>query len=93
MTELRIFFGMCNYYRQLVWVFSHIGAPLMDLTKHGDFIWTDESHKTFDHMKEVMGTFQVLELPGFTFPFVLECDAFDEGIKEVLMEGGNPIVF
>ena len=65
----------------------------MDLTKHGAFIWTEESHKFFDHMKEVMRTCPVLTLPDFTLPFVLECDASSKGIGVVLMQGGQPIVF
>jgi hypothetical protein len=65
----------------------------MDITKHGAFIWTAESQKAFDHMKEVMGTCPVLALPDFTLPFVLECDASGEGIGAVLMQGGHPIVF
>jgi hypothetical protein len=44
-------------------------------------------------MKEVMGTCPVLALPDFTLSFVLECDASDEGIEEVLIQGGHPIVF
>jgi hypothetical protein len=44
-------------------------------------------------MKEVMGTCPMLALPDFTLPFVLECDAFGEGIGVVLMQGGHPIVF
>jgi hypothetical protein len=44
-------------------------------------------------MKEVMGTYLVLALPDFTLPFVLECDAFGEGISAILMQGGHPIVF
>jgi hypothetical protein len=65
----------------------------MDLTKDGAFIWTEESQKTFDHMNEVISTCPILALPDFTLPFVLECDAFDEGIGEDLMQGGHPIVF
>jgi hypothetical protein len=34
-----------------------------------------------------------IPLPDFTLPFVLECDASDEGIGEVLMQGRHPIVF
>jgi hypothetical protein len=89
-TKLRSFFGLCSYYRRFVRGFSQLGAPLMDLTKHGDFIWTDESHKSFDHMKEVMGTCPVLALPDFTLPFVLECDAFDEGIEGSFDAGRSP---
>jgi hypothetical protein len=40
-----------------------------------------------------MGTCPMLELPNFTLPFILECDASGEGIGEVLMQGGHPIVF
>ena len=93
MTELRSFFGLCNYYRRFVRGFSHLGAPLTDLTKNGAFIWTEKSQEAFDHMKEVMYTCPVLALPDFTLPFVLECDASDEGIDLVLMQGGHPIVF
>jgi hypothetical protein len=38
MTELRSFFRLCSYYRRFVWGFSHLGAPLTDLTNHGAFI-------------------------------------------------------
>jgi hypothetical protein len=44
-------------------------------------------------MKEVMDTCPVFSLPYFTLPFVLECDAYGEGIDAVLMQGGHPIVF
>jgi hypothetical protein len=37
-TELRSFFGLCNYYRWFVEGFSQLGAPLTDLTKQGAFI-------------------------------------------------------
>ena len=93
MIEMRSFFGLCNYYRQFIQGFSHLGALLTDLTKHGAFIWTTKSQEYFDHMKEVMGTCEMLALIDFTFPFVLECDAFDEGIEVVLTQGGHPIVF
>jgi hypothetical protein len=41
--ELRSLFWLCSYYRWFVWGFSHLGALLTDLTKHGAFIWTKKS--------------------------------------------------
>jgi hypothetical protein len=84
-TELRSFFGLCSYYKRFIQGFSQLGTLLTDLTKHGAFIWTKKSQEAFDHMKEVMGTYPVLALPDFTFPFVLECDTSSEGIGAVLM--------
>ena len=44
-------------------------------------------------MKEIMSSCLVLELPNFSKPFVLECDAFGEGIGVVLMQYRHPIAF
>jgi hypothetical protein len=93
LTELKGFFGLCNYYRQFVKGFSQLGAPLTDLTKKGAFQWTDESQQTFEKMKEVMSTCPVLALLDFSRSFVLECDASGVGIGAVLVQGGHPIVF
>jgi hypothetical protein len=43
LTELRSFFGLCNYYRRFVRGVSQLGAPLTDLRKNGTFKWTKES--------------------------------------------------
>jgi hypothetical protein len=42
-TELRSFFRLCSYNRWFVCGFSQLGALQTDLTKHGDFIWTEET--------------------------------------------------
>jgi hypothetical protein len=70
-----------------------LGAPLTDLTKKGDFHWTEESQQTFDKMREVMSTCLVLALPNFSQSFVLECDTSGVGIGEIFMQGVHPILF
>ena len=89
-TELQRFVGICTYYQKFVKGFSQLAAPLIDLTKKGAFSWTTTMQRAFDRLKEVMRSFSVLVLSDFTYPFVLECDASGEGIREVLMQGGSP---
>jgi hypothetical protein len=93
LTELKIFLGLCTYYRKFVKGFSQLMTPLTDLTKKGAFSWTDEAHMTFEKMKQVMSSCPVLALPDFTQPFVLECDASGIGIGVVLMQNNHPISF
>ena len=40
-----------------------------------------------------MSSCLVLALPDFTQSFVLDCDAFGEGIRAVLMQNNHPIAF
>ena len=68
-------------------------APLIDITKKGEFRWKYEAHRTFENMKEVMRTCPVLALPNFTQPFLLECDASGEGIGIVLMQHRHSIAY
>ena len=85
-TELKGFLGLCTYYRRYVKGFSQFAAPLTDRTKKGAFTWIDLAQKTFEEMKVIMSSCLVLELPYFSQPFVVECDASGEGLGEVLMQ-------
>jgi hypothetical protein len=93
LTKLRGFLGMCTYYRKFVKGFSHLCAPLIDLTKKEAFKWSEEAQFTFDKMKKVMSTCPVLALPDFGQPFTLECDASGEGIGVVLMQSMHPLAY
>jgi hypothetical protein len=92
-TELKIFLGLCTYYRKFVKGFSQLTAPLIDLTKKGAFVWIEKAQETFEKMKQVMSSCPVLALPDFTQPFVLECDASEIGRGVVLMQSDHPIAF
>jgi hypothetical protein len=93
LTELRGFLSICSYYRRIFKGFSHICAPLTNLTKKGSFRWSEEAQSTFDKMKKVMITYSVLALPNFGQPFTLECDASREGIGVVLMQNRHPFAY
>ena len=44
-------------------------------------------------MKTIMSSCPVLELPDFSQPFIVECDASGEGLGEVLMQNHHLIAF
>jgi hypothetical protein len=56
-TELRMFIGCINYYRDMWPSHAHILKPLTDhsgLKKKAPIKWTDEMHKAFDKMRLLM---------------------------------------
>ena len=85
LTQLKGFLGLCGFYKRFVKRFSHIAAPLTDLTRKGAFTWIEAGQRSFDHFKKVMSSCPVLALPDFTKPFELHCDALGDGIGVVLM--------
>ena len=93
LTELRGFIGICTYYRKFVKGFSQLTSPLNDLKNKDDFQSHEGDEKKFQRMKEVIINCLILALPGFSKPFVLECDASREGFGAVLKKGKHPINF
>lgn len=78
--------GLCSYYKRFVKGFSQLNTPLTDLTNKGSFQWNEKVKHTFKRLEEAMSTRPILPLPDFTQPFILECDASEEGIGVVLMQ-------
>jgi hypothetical protein len=93
LTELRGFLGMCTYYRKFVKGFSQLCAPLTGLTKKGAFKWDEEAQMMMEKMKKVMSMCPVLDLPDFSLPFTLDCDASGEGIGAILMQNRHPLAY
>lgn len=91
LTQLRVFVGLCSYYRRFVKVFSRIAAPLIDLTKKGAFMWNDKAQQEFEQRN--MSSCPVLAILDFTLPFELQCVSFVEGIRAVLMQRKHPLAF
>lgn len=67
--------------------------PLYNLTKKDGFQWSPETELAFQQLKTAMTSPQLLALPYFSTPFVIECDASGSGIGAVLQQKGRPIAF
>lgn len=91
--SLRSFLRLAGYYRRFVKRFGTIAKPLTDLLKSNGFHWSNEADMAFHALKRALISTHVLALPDFSQPFIIESDASDGGIGDVLSQGKHPIAF
>ena len=83
MRQLRGFMGLANYYRKFIKGFAKIAAPLNIhlINTEKAVMLDDEAEKALVKLKsELTNMDNVLSLPDFELPFILETDASDECI-------------
>lgn len=90
---LRGLLGLAGFYREFVKDFGIIVAPLTRLLRKNAFVWTDEASHLFATLNKAMTSTPVLALPNLSEPFVVECDALESGLGDVLHQHGQPIAF
>ena len=68
-TQVRSFLGLTGYYRKFIYNYATIATPLTDLTKKGRpsrVVWTDETDKAFNQLKDSLRKDPILKLPDLT---------------------------
>ena len=95
--EVRRFLGLVSYYQRYVHQFSHIAAPLHNLTqKDVQFSWTSECQIAFSTLKQKLTQAPILAYPRFDSeapPFILQTDASAVGIGAVLEQDGHVVAY
>ncbi|XP_026398885.1 uncharacterized protein LOC113294724 [Papaver somniferum] len=90
---LRDFLDLAGYYRKFVRDFGKINAPLTQLLKKYAFFWTDKATAVFQQLQQALTSTPVLILPDFSKDFLLECEAFGNGLGVVLVQTNMPIAY
>lgn len=85
------FLGLTGYYCKFVQNYGLIAAPVTNLLKKGNLVWTPLVDQSLDELEQAMVTTPVLALPKFAEQFVVETDASDQGIGAVLGQNGWPV--
>ncbi|CAC5424730.1 Retrovirus-related Pol polyprotein from transposon 297 [Mytilus coruscus] len=83
--EVRMFLGLCNYYRKFIHNYSKITSPLNQLLhKDQQFKWTDECQRSLEILKTKLTSAPILVFPDFNKEFILHTDASGTAIGYVL---------
>ena len=79
---------LAGYYRRFIHNFSGIAKRLSNLLKNDTpFIWSDETQKAFNILKDKLCTQPVLKIADFSLPFILTCNASGVAIGGILSQG------
>ena len=89
-TEVKIFLGLCSYYRRYFRDFAAIARPLHQLTeKTKDFHWNPEAHKALEQLKDYLTSTPILAFLSMNEPFILYTDASQFAIGAALAQVQN----
>ncbi len=85
--ETRRFLGMVGFYRKHIDQFSHLAAPLTNLThKNQPFRWTVDCQGAFEDLKNKLVTSIILAKANLSKQFILETDASQHHVAGVLLQ-------
>ena len=91
--QLRTFLGLVNYYRDMWPRWSHILAPLTELTGKKTFVWNAEHGEAFKKMKALVAMDALLAYPDYSLPFDIETDASDYQLGGAIKQNGRAIAY
>lgn len=95
MKGVRAFLGHAEFYRRFIKGFSTIAKPLTELLqKEVEFSFDERCIKAFDQLKEALISSCIVQVPDWSLPFELMCDASDVSIGAIVgqRKEGKPCV-
>ena len=95
-TELRMFIGAVNYYKDMWPSRAHVLKPLTDMSglkKKQKLNWTDEMQTAFDKMRQLMAADALAAYPDHNKRFDVYTDASDFQLGSCIMQAGRPVAY
>ncbi|KAJ3690866.1 hypothetical protein LUZ61_020030 [Rhynchospora tenuis] len=90
---LRGFLGLAGYYCRFIHNYGTLAAPLTNLLRRGAYSWSSDAASAFAALKQALSASPVLQLPDFSLPFIVECDASGSGFGALLHQGDGPVAY
>lgn len=88
--EIQKFLGIVNYYRKFIKNLAEISEPLLKLTRKSTiFEWNEDAQKSFDTLKNILKSENILTQPDFNRNFILTTDASNTGLGAILSQEVN----
>jgi len=80
--EVRMFLGLCNYFRKSILHYADKTHALTKLLrKDVSFTWDDEQEESFRVLKDALTNAPVMAIPDASQPYYLTCDASDTSVS------------
>lgn len=93
-SKVRSFMGLVGYYRRFVEGFSKIANPITSLQRKGKrFVWTKQSDKAFQILKEKLTTTPILRVPNPNGHFIVVTNASIEGLGGVIIQDEGVVAY
>ena len=88
--QVKLFLGMCSFFRRFIEGFSRIASPLYELTKQDvKFKWSETCNIAFETLKEKLTTHPILIIPSENKPFHIFSDGSKTAIGYLLAQELN----
>lgn len=91
--EIKQFLGLTGYYRRFIKDYSKITKPMTQYLKKGENVNLNDRHyqESFQKLKAIITSDQILTYPNFEIPFILTTDASNYALGAVLSQIHNKI--